>query len=86
MCLSFRDTRKQNFLQEENNFENQMLAKGPKEVVQSPWRYLQLDWTQPCTSSSGRTCFELGAALGDLQKFLPGHMHSSCRGTSGTLY
>lgn len=39
MCLSFKDRRKQNFLQAEKNFDNiydQMLAQGPREVAQSP--------------------------------------------------
>lgn len=53
-----------------------------------PWRYSQLDWTQPCASSPGRTCFEQGAALDALgfQRFLQGYMCSSSRGTSGMLY
>lgn len=39
VCLSFRDTRKFFFFQEEKHVDNvydQTVAQGPREVVQSP--------------------------------------------------
>lgn len=47
VCLSFRDIRKQNFLQKEKNFDNvydQMLAQWPREVVQSPLLEIFTTW------------------------------------------